>query len=249
MMNVKFGLTLVAVMAFSACAPRVPDSGVGFDNYSDYQARQAERERQLRGQSLPPPATVSSAPLDATGGAFGDADSPERLAAETAAALNAGRAPSSAPLGAPTNSAGLPPLTGSAPVAVDASGISRENDFEEVSELRSIESDAAQIARNRAQYQVIAPTDLPRRTGDNRPNIVEYALRTTNPKGVSLYRRSSLNFQNHERNCAQYASPDQAQMEFLERGGPRRDRLALDPDGDGFACGWDPRPFRAAVRN
>lgn len=247
MMNVKFGLTLAAVVALSACAPRVPDSGVGFDNYADYQARQAQRDRQLQGQSLPPPASVSSAPLDATGGSFagGDADSPERLAAETAAALNAGRAPASAP----ASSGGLPPLTGTAPVAVNAAGISRENDFEQVSELRTIESDAAQIARNRAQYQVIEPTDLPRRTGDNRPNIVEYALRTTNPKGVSLYRRSSLNFQNHERNCAQYASPDQAQMDFLARGGPQRDRLALDPDGDGFACGWDPSPFRAAVRN
>lgn len=243
MMNVKFGLTLAAVVALSACAPRVPDSGVGFDNYSDYQARQAQRERQLQGQSLPPPATVSSAPLGATSGAFGsgDADSPERLAAETAAALNAGRAPAS-----PNP---LPPLTGTAPVAVNAAGISRENDFEEVSELRTIESDAAQIARNRAQYQVIAPTDLPRRSGDNRPNIVEYALRTTNPKGASLYRRSSLNFQNHERNCAQYSSADQAQMDFLARGGPQRDRLRLDPDGDGFACAWDPRPFRAAVRN
>ena len=118
-----------------------------------------------------------------------------------------------------------------------------------MSALRSIESDAAAIARNRAQYVVIQPTELPRRSGDGGPNIVEFALRTTNPKGVSLYRRSSLSFQNHERNCAQYASADQAQIEFLARGGPQRDRLSLDPDGDGFACDWDPRPFRSAVRN
>ena len=31
---------------------------------------------------------------------------------------------------------------------------------------------------------------------------------------------------------------------FLEAGGPKRDRKGLDPDGDGFACAWDPRPFR-----
>jgi hypothetical protein len=32
----------------------------------------------------------------------------------------------------------------------------------------------------------------------------------------------------------------------LSNGGPERDRLGLDPDGDGFACYWDPTPFRLA---
>ncbi|NDH39999.1 MAG: hypothetical protein EBY45_06195 [Gammaproteobacteria bacterium] len=27
---------------------------------------------------------------------------------------------------------------------------------------------------------------------------------------------------------------------------PERDPMGLDPDGDGFACGWDPEPFRLA---
>jgi hypothetical protein len=40
-----------------------------------------------------------------------------------------------------------------------------------------------------------------------------------------------------------------AQIAFLERGGPKRDTLGLDPDGDGFACYWDPAPFRKAVNN
>jgi hypothetical protein len=34
----------------------------------------------------------------------------------------------------------------------------------------------------------------------------------------------------------------------LANGGPERDKEGLDPDGDGFACGWDPRPFRSALR-
>ena len=41
---------------------------------------------------------------------------------------------------------------------------------------------------------------------------------------------------------------DQAQSAFLDSGGPEKDRKGLDPDGDGFACGWDPTPFRNAVR-
>ncbi|MDD9708059.1 hypothetical protein PVW53_10860 [Seohaeicola sp. SP36] len=225
-------LSMIALGVVAACAPQVPDSGagVGFESYSDYQARQSQ---QLQGQSLPAPATVSSAPLGSTAPLDPDA----QLAADTAAALNSGRAPLEA---SPSNPA---------PVAVNAAGISQENDFEEVSELRSIESDAAAIARNRAQYVVVQPTELPRRSGDGGPNIVEYAIRTTNPKGVSLYRRSSLNFQNYERNCAEYPSADQAQIDFLARGGPQRDRRGLDPDGDGFACDWDPRPFRSAVQN
>ena len=226
-------LSLLALAAVAACSPQVPDSGpgVGFGSYSEYQAQQAQ---QLQGQSLPPPATVSSAPLNATTVPL---DPDAQLAADTAAALNSGRAPLEA---SPSNPA---------PVAVNAAGISQENDFEEVAELRSIESDAAAIARNRAQYVVVQPTDLPRRSGEDGPNIVEYALRTTNPKGVSLYRRSSLNFQNYDRTCAEYPSADKAQIDFLARGGPQRDRRGLDPDGDGFACDWDPRPFRSAVQN
>ncbi len=52
-----------------------------------------------------------------------------------------------------------------------------------------------------------------------------------------------------ERNCAKYGSPDLAQMAFLSKGGPKRDRMGLDPDGDGYACSWDPAPFRQAVKN
>ena len=223
-------LSMLAIGVVAACAPQVPDSGVGFGSYADHQARQAQ---QLQGQSLPPPAAVSSVPL----GSSLPLDPDAQLAADTAAALNLGGAPLEA---SPANPA---------PVAVNAAGISQENDFEEVAGLRTIETDAAAMARNRAQYVVIQPTELPRRSGDGGPNIVEYALRTTNPKGVSLYRRSAIGFQNHDRNCAQYASADQAQIDFLARGGPQRDRRGLDPDGDGFACDWDPRPFRAAVQN
>ena len=32
-------------------------------------------------------------------------------------------------------------------------------------------------------------------------------------------------------------------------GGPERDQFGIDPDGDGYACSWDPSPFRKAVGN
>ena len=40
------------------------------------------------------------------------------------------------------------------------------------------------------------------------------------------------------RSCSEFASPAAAQKVFLAAGGPERDSYGLDPDGDGFACGW-----------
>ncbi|MGB0798780.1 MAG: hypothetical protein ACPGRD_05630 [Planktomarina sp.] len=127
--------------------------------------------------------------------------------------------------------------------------ISDEQNFDAVSGRETIESDAARLAQNRQQYSVISATDLPSRQGSV-PNIVKYAIQTDNPIGVALYKRNGLSTQNRFlRNCQQYASSDLAQQDFLARGGPIRDRRGIDPDGDGFACQWDPRPFRAAVSN
>ncbi|MFP4326653.1 MAG: hypothetical protein ACLFQL_01495, partial [Paracoccaceae bacterium] len=133
--------------------------------------------------------------------------------------------------------------------ATDTPDLSDENDFEAVSERRDIESDAERLARAQAQYQVIEPAPLPPRTAEGSPNIVRYALQTSNPVGQQIYRRPGFNKAERQRRaCAQFASSDLAQREFLRRGGPERDRLGLDPDGDGYACDWDPAPFRRAVQ-
>ncbi len=138
-----------------------------------------------------------------------------------------------------------PPATpdGVAPAA----SISDEQDFTAVAERETIESDAARIAANRARYEVVEPTDLPQRPGNSMSLVVEFALATTNPKGQPLYRRSKLFAEaKFNRNCAKYSSSDLAQEAFLRRGGPKRDPMGMDPDGDGFACYWDPAPFRQA---
>ncbi len=213
-------------MALSACAPEVPDSaaGVGFGDYESYQS---QREAQLSGaETLPGAHTVTQIPLDGT----------EAQAAADARALNSGEAPVEA---SPNNPAPT--------VVASSNGISRENDFDAVSGERSIQDDANLIAQNRSQYQVIQPTDLPARSGNQGPNVVDYALKTNHPVGTQLYKRSSFNAQNkYTRNCAKYLTGDQAQMAFLQSGGPERDRYGLDPDGDGYACEWNPAPFRLA---
>lgn len=80
------------------------------------------------------------------------------------------------------------------------------------------------------------------------PNIVEYALATSHPVGTPRYPRwNPFRWQTWERNCLQFASQNAAQEAFLAAGGPERDRGNLDPDGDGYACWWDPEPFRRAL--
>lgn len=135
-------------------------------------------------------------------------------------------------------------MTGIAGSAAAGGGISDEQDFNAVASRETIESDAERIARNRAQYTVIQPTAVPERAANTGPNLVEYALSTTHNPGTQMYSRSSIRFTDPNVACARFTSSDFAQQAFLEAGGPQRDRKGLDPDGDGFACAWDPRPFR-----
>ncbi|WP_425091943.1 hypothetical protein [Tropicimonas sp. S265A] len=129
-------------------------------------------------------------------------------------------------------------------------GISDENDFEAVSDRLTIEDDAARLAAQREQYRVVEPTALPSRPGgDSFDAIVRFALATSHRVGQSVYPRSGGSAERAARACGRYSGPNAAQQAFLNAGGPERDRNGLDPDGDGYVCGWDPRPFRLAVRN
>ena len=157
-----------------------------------------------------------------------------------------------APLPAPTDVVEETLEASNAPAANgqevgDNPGLSDENDFSAVSARQTIESDAERIARNKALYKQYEPTALPKRTGNVGPSVVTYALQTNNPVGATLYARGSFaSTKRMMRSCARYGSSDEAQRDFLVRGGPQRDPRGVDPDGDGYACDWDPTPFRAA---
>lgn len=234
-----------ALLAMAACAPDVPDSasGVGFGNYSTFNQKQAAPDAQLSTSALPAPLAVSTQTLSSTAPAapIGTAEAiaateeieAEALASATAAALSSGRVPLEA---SPSN----PP-----PAVVNAAGISEETNFSAVSAQRSIQDDAARRETLKLQYQVVQPTALPTRSGSTGPNIVDFALSTSNAVGTPLYKRLGIAAgQRYDRNCAKYPSADLAQQDFLARGGPKTDRMGLDPDGDGFACSWNPEPFR-----
>lgn len=97
-------------------------------------------------------------------------------------------------------------------------------------------------------YPVVAPKPLPPRPTDSGPSVVAYALSATNAVGQPLYTRETGSTDRAARACARYSSDDLAQAAFLAEGGPAADNMGLDPDGDGYACAWDPTPFRQAVK-
>lgn len=258
-------LMLGAVAALAACQPAVPDSGagivdpgrgVGFGDPSSLAAREA-RQAQLEGtvpaapavtgQPLPPsaaPRTVTPTTRNTqTARAVSD---PQGLDAELAQ-IAAQNDASAANANSGENVLNASP-SNAAPVILNNPGISDENDFGAVSSRQSIESDAARREANRQQYQVVQPTELPARSGAAQPNVVQYALSTRHQRGTRVHRRFSVaSAAKFQRNCAVYSSADEAQIEFLAVGGPERDRKGLDPDGDGYACNWDPAPFRRAA--
>ncbi|MCV6586014.1 MAG: hypothetical protein OIF47_10810 [Marinibacterium sp.] len=171
------------------------------------------------------------------------------------AAASSGGVPgaSGVPAGDPLIAGANAALAGGAVVAPvpggDNASLSDEQDFSAVSGRQTIQSDADRIAAAAAVRETVQPTELPQRDAGASPNIVAYALSSSNPRGTRIYSRTGINLQNRaQRACAGYPSPDQAQIDFLASGGPQRDRKGLDPDGDGYACAWDPAPFRAAVQ-
>lgn len=84
----------------------------------------------------------------------------------------------------------------------------------------------------------------PARTGDNAgpaPLLVRYAAGSLHAPGVRVWPRAASGATG---SCARYADAAAAQTDFVLKGGPAKDPLRLDPDGDGYVCGWDPAPYR-----
>lgn len=215
---------LLAAFALAACSPEAPNDvvqGVGFDDPTTLEAR-TEREAELAGAPIPEgPVIGEETSGNVTVDLIPPTDNPETV--------------------------GIPAPQQSNP---SNPGISDEQDFDAVAGRETIESDRERLERLREEYEVVQPEALPTRPGSGAPNIVAFALSTTNRVGEQLYQRSSIGgAARFTRNCGRYGSADQAQQAFLEAGGPERDRRGVDPDGDGFACFWDPAPFRAARAN
>lgn len=244
MMRLTLPAVIALPLALAACAPPVPDSGAGFGDATAYNMA---REGALNsGAPMVAPGAqpivgggVTAQPIGGTPVVPGMATpapangfDPNALGAAIDRAAGVPAAPAMPAM--PVTPMPMPAAPG-APMATVAGSVGA--------------APAVPMAPAPAAVPA-APLNVPvvGQGGSGGPNLVQYALTTTNAVGMPLYQRSSLMLRSPEKVCAGYGSPDLAQLAFLEAGGPQKDRKGLDPDGDGFACAWDPTPFRNAVK-
>ncbi|CUH07074.1 hypothetical protein JSE7799_00003 [Jannaschia seosinensis] len=237
-------LAATAALSLAACEPPLPNSTMAGPVVTTPAQAAAAREAQLTGRmtELENGAMPRPRPID-TSGPSSTQNEAERLAEETRAALGIGGTPPP-----------LPTPLETSPPELDRNNpsISQEQDFAAVSAERDIEADAERLRAARERYRVVRPEELElERPADTGPNIFAYALNDARPVGTEgAFRRGfGASAGRAEQRCAAYTSEDKAQEAFLGGGGPERDRLGLDPDGDGNACGWDPAVVRNLVRS
>lgn len=230
----------VTVLGLAACAPSVPDQAGG--SYGQYMRDATRTAGSSQGGSY------------ASGGSFSSGASYSVNSFVTDDVPDSNNRPrGDAPQGISRVHSELEYAdAGTAPADTEGSGQSRaaisdEQNFQAVKSRVSIEQDKQRLEQMRADYKQIQPQALPARPANDGPNLAAYALSTHNAVGQQIYKRFNLlGSGDLARKCGRYASPDLAQVAFLSRGGPARDPMGLDPDGDGFVCGWDPAPFRLA---
>ena len=144
---------------------------------------------------------------------------------------------------APVQPVAQPAASAQPAPAAPRQGLSDEQDFAAVAARRSIEEDAARLAAQRGRFQMVDAA--PVQAEGAVPSIVGYALAQARPVGAGGYARSPFAAKGrHARACAGFRTPDVAQEQFLAAGGPQKDRLGLDPDGDGNACAWNPETYK-----
>ena len=104
-------------------------------------------------------------------------------------------------------------------------------------------AEAAEKLESARKQRIVIETEKPSHSAGT-INIAAFARSTINKKGESVYARSPFQTFDHWTECAFFNTNANAQRFFLRTGGPKVDLKNLDPDGDGFACDWDPSIYR-----
>ncbi len=149
-----------------------------------------------------------------------------------------------------TGAGGVQPLvvidgTQDAPGSVEIDGSSEaisDNSFSSVTAERSIDDDRARTEALSQQTVVLEAQPVPQVEAG--VNLAAFARATTHRIGERKFDRPDGSKSAARRTCRKYPNPDAAQRAFLAAGGPQQDDLKIDPDGDGFVCGWSPLPYR-----
>lgn len=147
-----------------------------------------------------------------------------------------GAAPAPAHMGAVTACPGCPPINpNGTPLDDDSLNLTLYTIEQQKVDARLAQQ---QLDAARSKLVVDRPGSVPQ--GVAGVNIALYAQQSGNAVGERVYARRG----GGGGACGRYPNADAAQRAFLAAGGPASDSLGLDPDGDGFACKWDPTPYR-----
>ncbi len=137
-------------------------------------------------------------------------------------------------------------MTGSEPPSTIPVALpSRAPTPEEIRGPKAMQTVAASYRVETAQAEGKAPAaaDLPVVTSGEYPGstpvLVRYAFAAQHAPGTRVWARTGGSPSAAAQACRSYPDSDRAQMAFLAAGGPERDPRGMDPDGDGFVCGWD----------
>lgn len=257
----RFPLVLITVGLVSACSSNAPysnvidtaGSGVGFSDYAQYMRAQEELSRIRRAEAAAaravPRQAAGAAPVGFQPQGFGSAQTqmPQQAPiGEPVAAVPRQGQPQSQLAAQTPATQGF--STGQTVASIPATppqaeqGVSTQSyqaqPFGTPTQNRVVRRDVVPQVR-------VTAAEAPAASG---PNLFMYALSTQHNVGEERYsRRNPLRWRRWEAACAQYPHQDLAQEAFLAAGGPERDSNHMDPDGDGYACWWDPAPFRKAA--
>ena len=104
------------------------------------------------------------------------------------------------------------------------------------------------LSEARKKRIIITPEQIEETYQNSDINLARYARQASNLVGEKIYVRLSKRNKKSDP-CFRFISDDDSQRFFLEKGGPVKDLWNLDPDGDGFACKWNPDSYKKFYSN
>lgn len=209
----KMFLGLACVAGLAACADgrgQVVDPRYRFSSDAPYDQYRAAREMALTGRGAVPQTVPRAHPYNAP--------TPEMIASPTAVQRMSGGTTATAAAG-----------------TVAASG--KGGYYDPATGKRLPSTPAARPATVAVVATAPAAQAQPSTSSDA---LTRYAQSQRHAVGTAVFVRAGGSAADAARACARLPNPDAAQLQFLASGGPQQDPLGMDPDGDGFVCGWTP---------
>ncbi|MFV0409276.1 MAG: hypothetical protein ACK5LJ_06150 [Paracoccus sp. (in: a-proteobacteria)] len=216
--------TTLAVLGVAACTNgdgRVTDPRMRLNENRGYQQYQLSREAALTGKAAIPQVVPMARPYIAPNAA--QIEGKEAMPASANARPGQPAAQKSGKGGYYNPETGERLASNPAPAAVVAAPVTVQG----VAAVTAAAEDLQPVAQS-------VETDA----------LARYASAQNHAVGSAVYKRIGASANAAAQGCARYPNPNAAQLMFLSSGGPQQDPMGIDPDGDGFVCGWTPTSYQ-----